>query len=381
MKVLVVHNRYRTAAPSGENAVVDDDVSMLRENNVRVSRFTRESDEIRGVARFAEAAIGPVYAPAAVRDFQQQLRDEEPDVVHVHNVFPLMSPAIIGAAHARGTPVVHTVHNHRHACVNGLFYRQGRACSDCLSASFPWPAIAHGCYRGSRAQSVPMAFAQVAHRRTWQSVDRFIVLSTYLRQHIMDTLDIASDKIVVRGNSVPDPGRNAPPGRDLLYLGRLEESKGVRLILEAFRRSRTDRQLRVAGAGPLRAMVEEMAARDPRIHYLGSLGPDEVANTLRLAGIVLVPSLAHEAFPRVIAEALSHGRPVAASASISLSAVVGEEFGWLIPPEAALWATVFDLLSDTEVAQKGLAARAEYEKHFSHRASADRLISLYRELA
>ena len=46
MKVLIVHNRYRKAIPSGENSVVDAEIAILHTSGLDVATYLRSSDEI-----------------------------------------------------------------------------------------------------------------------------------------------------------------------------------------------------------------------------------------------------------------------------------------------------------------------------------------------
>jgi glycosyltransferase involved in cell wall biosynthesis len=115
MRVLVVHNRYRSALPSGENAVVDRDIAMLRDAGVAVGTCIRDSDEIEDFGRVkrTELAARPIYSLEDTKAFKARIRSFGPDVVHLHNAYPLISPAVVRVAKAEGVPVVQTVHNYR----------------------------------------------------------------------------------------------------------------------------------------------------------------------------------------------------------------------------------------------------------------------------
>src|SRR5215468_1486005 len=178
MKVLVAHNRYAAAAPSGENVIVDAEIGQLRAAGVAVVPFLRSSDEIGALpaAQQALLPLSPIYNGASQRRLAALLEAERPDLLHLHNPYPLLSPWVIRTAHVHGVPVVQTVHNYRQVCANGLFFRDGHICTDCIGRRLAVPAVVHSCYRGSRAQSAVMATTLAVHRSTWHTVDRFIAL-------------------------------------------------------------------------------------------------------------------------------------------------------------------------------------------------------------
>ena len=114
MKVLVCHNRYRSNVPSGENRYVDDEIALLRDTGIDVVPMLEENDSIvnGGRLQMANAALGLLYSPTGVRRFRRVLQEERPDIVHLHNVSPLISPPVIRVAKAAGVPVVQRVHNY-----------------------------------------------------------------------------------------------------------------------------------------------------------------------------------------------------------------------------------------------------------------------------
>lgn len=236
MKVLVVHNRYQSSSPSGENDVVTSDVAMLQAAGVEVSTYFRDSDELQAAspALRLSAAIGPVYSRQSARAVDAVLEERRPDVVHVHNVFPLIGPTVIHLATKRGIPVVQTVHNYRHTCMNGLHVREGRRCDDCLGKRWPVPGVLHACYRGSHLQSVPMALSQGLHRSTWGEVARFLALTPFMADRLHQA-GIVGEAISVRPNAAPDPGLPQPVGNtDILFVARLDSAKGVEQLLRAW---------------------------------------------------------------------------------------------------------------------------------------------------
>jgi glycosyltransferase involved in cell wall biosynthesis len=383
MRVLVAHNFYRSDAPSGENQLVRAEVDLLRDGGVEVVELFTDSDRIPdGLRGVATAAPGPVYAREGVRRFTAMLDDQRPDVVHVHNVFPLISPYVVRVAAKRGVPVVQTVHNYRHSCVNGLHLRDGHTCTDCLGTRLGLPAVQHGCYRGSRAQTVPMTIGQVVHRRTWRDdVARYLALTPFMRD-ALTTSGISAERITIRPTWVPDPGDAGAPGRDVLYVGRIDEAKGVDRLLDAWRHGGRDsgRSLVVAGDGPLAALVEEAAASDPTIRWRGRLDRAGVAEAMGDAAYVVVPSRFFEGYPLVVAEAFGRGRAVLTVSGGSVGTIVDDATGWVVDPSVSALATAVGTIADDDAVERGRGARASYEQHSTPERGLATLLDVYAEV-
>src|SRR6185437_4455257 len=171
MRILLAHNRYRSGAPSGENRVVDQEGEALEALGHEVIRFGRSSDEIGQwpLAKKASLPARTVWSRESHRELAAALRERRPDVVHLHNTFPLLSASVLYACRDARVPVVATVHNYKLACASGDFFRDGSVCHDC-SGGLPGPALRHGCYRGSLPATAPVALAMTAHRQAWRQL-------------------------------------------------------------------------------------------------------------------------------------------------------------------------------------------------------------------
>lgn len=383
MRVLVAHNLYRSGQPSGENVVVADEVQLLRATGLDVMEMLESSDRIdlRSPVGLARTASGPVYAGPGVRRFTESLERHRPDVVHLHNVFPLISPWVVRRAHSAGVPVVLTVHNFRLDCANGTYFRDGQVCIQCAGTRLAVPAVRHGCYRDSRLQSLPMVASRAVHRGTWRSVDSFIALTSF-HAAFLAGIGIDADRIVLRPTSAPDPGQPPAPGRDVLFVGRLDDGKGIDTLLDAWAESTvtTGRRLRIVGSGPLLPAVRARAVEIGSVDVLGLLDSAEVASAFAAAGVVAVPSRLFEGFPRVVAESFAHGRPVMVTDHGGLAAIVDDEVGWRVAGGASAWARALDSLTDDQVVRRGAAARARYLAELTPGRSAASLIDVYRRL-
>lgn len=380
VRVLVVHNRYRSELPSGENRVVDNEVAALRAAQVDVDTYLRSSDELADLSlrERLQLVASPVRAPVSLRAVDELIQAQRPDVLHLHNPYPLISLGVVGLAKERGVAVVHTVHNHRHTCMSGSFERAGRPCHDCVGTG-PLPGVLHGCYRGSRAQSAVMATALMVHRRTYQLMDRVIALTQEGADSVIRA-GVSPDRVVVKANTVPDPGSPTGPGSGVLYVGRLSREKGTLLLLEAWRRHGPGAlgMLTLVGDGPAAAEAAVLAADRPDISLQGSVSPTGVLELMRAAAVVVLPSTAAEALPLTVLEAMAAGRAIAVSAVGGLPSVVDSSTGWVVPPDVDSWARALPAIAAGDHARLGAAARQTYEQRFAPQAVLEQLLAIYR---
>ncbi|MFF7284627.1 glycosyltransferase family 4 protein [Streptomyces griseorubiginosus] len=388
MHVLVVHNRYASAQPSGENKVVDQEVELLRSGGHRVELFERRSDDIGSMSLLAKAAL-PLRVPwnAAVRrELADRLRTERPDVVHVHNVFPLLSPAVLAACADAGVPAVATLHNYTQVCPPGTLQRDGRPCTECVGST-PLPAVRHGCYRGSRLATVPLAVSLSANRRRWWSgVERFLCISGAQRDVLVNA-GMPAERLAVKHNFVPDPdARRTDTGEHVLYLGRLAEAKGVRLLMAAWDEIAAGGgvgvPLVIAGTGPLEAEVSAWAAGRDDVRWVGLLDTAECQKAIARSVAVVAPSTWLEAFGLVVVEAMAAGVPVVAAGHGAFVELVEDGVTGLLhrPGESASLASGIRRIAAEPDRNRamGEAARRRYEQGFSPAVGLDRLVEEYR---
>lgn len=382
MRVLVVHNRYRSELPSGENRVVDAEIAGLSDAGVDVVTYLRSSDEILAMPLREKAVVPlrPLHSREAVADVDRLIRSRRPDLLHLHNPFPLISWSVVRRAHDHGLPVVVTLHNHRHSCMRGSYFRDGRPCTLCRGATLPWPAVQHGCYRDSRLQSVPMAAAFAAHRRDQRSVDRYIALTDAGAASILESGLARPDQVVVRPNTVPDPGPATAQGRGLLFVGRLTPDKGVPLLLDAWQRAgQPFGTLTVVGDGPDRPAVDAVARQaGSGVVATGPLDHSLVTDAIAAAAAVVVPSTSPEALPLVVLEAFAQGRPVVATAGGGLADAVDNSVGWLATPSAPDLAAALVAAARDGGATRGAAARARYEERYAPDVVLAAQVEIYR---
>jgi len=319
MRVLLVHNFYGSSAPSGENAVFEAEKALLRKNGHDVAVFTRHSDEIRehGMMGLVQGAVATPWNPWMAIAIQKKIADFQPDVVHVHNTFPLISPAIYHAIGKKAARVL-TLHNYRLFCPAAIPMRNGNVCIECLDKKSSFPALLHGCYRDSRIATAPLAFNVALHRflGTWKNnVDAFIALSDF-QAKLMAKAGLPAEKVDVKPNYFPGNPQVVPWQKRascVVFVGRLSAEKGVENLLRAWQMWGSKApELLIVGAGEMRAALERMAVGLP-VKFTGQVNSSEAQAQIAKARLLILPSECFEGFPMTIREALAAGVPVLVS--------------------------------------------------------------------
>src|SRR5690242_17275435 len=216
MKCLMVHNSYQQ--PGGEDQVFEAEAGLLESFGHTVVRFTAHNDQIRTLGQL-ELARATIWNGDTYRDVRAILRRERPEVLHAHNIFPLISPSIYYAARAEHVPVVQTLHNYRLVCPNALLFRDGRPCQACVGHS-PLLGAVHACYRGSRLASAAVGAMLMTHRLvgTWRRrVDQYIALTEFARRLFVHA-GLPPDRVTVKPNFIEgDPGLGHHSGEYALF--------------------------------------------------------------------------------------------------------------------------------------------------------------------
>lgn len=376
LRILIVHNRYQLAG--GEDAVVDAEIGLLRSRGHEVEAYLRDNRELREMGTL-EAFAHTLWSRRTSRDMAQITRTFQPDVIHAHNTFALVSPSVYWAAARAGVPVVQTLHNFRLLCVQAMFLHDGHVCEDCLGR-VPWRGVTRKCYRNSGLQSAAVATMLGVHRAfgTYcDKVTRYIALNEFCRRKFIEG-GLPASRITVKPNFVDIERPAATPRRGGLYVGRLAEEKGTDVLLGALREL-PGMTIDVIGSGPQQRRLET----HPQLRLLGWLTPGEIYERMRTAAYLVMPSLWYENFPRTLVEAFANGLPVIASHLGAMAELIDHgRTGLLFEPGSArdlarhlAWAAAFP----AKMRAMGENARAKYEAKFTPEKNYEQLMAIYDE--
>lgn len=365
MRALILHSRYLSGSISGENRVVEDEARLLQDAGHEVHVWAPEP-HASGALDQLSLGISAVWSRSAVTHVRRMIRRYGIEVVHVHNLFPTLSPAVLRAARSEGAAVLVTLHNYRLMCLPANLLRDGEVCEACVG-HLPWRGVQHACYRDSRLGSSALTTSLGVHRTigTFSEVTRFLAVGEFVRTKHIEA-GIPGSQISVKPNFTwPVPLRQGP-GDFFLFLGRLASEKGVDTLLRAWALLGTDARLVIVGEGPQGESLRKAAADG--VEFRGEVPASEVAGILENARALLVPSRWYEAAPRTIIEAYAAGVPVVASALGALPELVEEGVtGFLAPPaDAQGWAAHIRTLGDDATSVRlGRGAQALWSERFS----------------
>lgn len=309
MKILIVHNYYQI--PGGEDTVVANEKKLLENHGDEVIMYTRSNAEMKNyniIQKFV-LPLTTIFNLRTYKEIKKIIKSSKIDVVHVHNTLNLISPAVYYAAKTCNIPVVQTVHNFRLVCPGATFYRNGHICEDCLNSGLTC-SIKHNCYRNSKIQTMACVLTTVIHRflGIYKKIN-YICLTEFTKEKIRPVVD--SKRVYVKPNFVYDQKGENQAEDYYIFVGRVEEIKGVDVLVDAFRRM-PDKKLKIVGHGDLDEYITERLEKENihNIELLGFKSHEEVNALLKHAKALIMCSQWYETFGMVIAEAYSNGVPV-----------------------------------------------------------------------
>ncbi|MCU0527264.1 MAG: glycosyltransferase [Elainella sp. Prado103] len=381
LRILTVHNHYQQLG--GEDTIFATESDLLESYGHPVRRYTVHNDRVTGMGTLA-LAQATLWNREIYQEIRSVIRDHRPEVVHFHNTFPLISPAAYHAAKAEGVAVVQTLHNYRLICPNGLFFRDGQICEDCLGKPVPFPGVLHGCYRNSRSASAAVATMVKFHDwlGTWdRAVDVFIAYSQFALKKLLAG-GLPADKFQFKTNFLhpaPNPGQGQ--GNYALFVGRLSPEKGIPTLLKAWQQLSGQIPLRIVGEGPLAPQVQAAIEQGANIEWLGRRPLSDVYELMGEAQFLVFPSEWYETFGRVAIEAFAKGTPVLAANIGAIAELVtpGQTGRHFQPGNATdLAEQVQWLLSHPhEMSQMRQQARSEFETKYTAPENYQRLMEIY----
>lgn len=379
MKVLQVHNYYQLAG--GEDSVVANEKALLEAHGDEVISFHKHNKEIEEYSTLKKLGLinRASWSEESYHEILDVLLKEQPDVCHVHNFLPLISPSVYYACKKANIPVVQTLHNYRIICTNGLFLRNGKVCENCLGKS-AYHSVSKKCYRNSYAQTFTVArmIEKNNKKGTWTNmVDAYICFTDFAKSKFI-AHGLPENKIYIKPNFV-DINLHSSQKKEnyFVYVGRLENNKGVRIFKEIG--ESLPFPLKVIGEGDLLHELENI----PNVELLGKKTHTETLHLIQGAKALVLPSLCYEGMPMTILEAFASKTPVIASNMGAMQTMIDhKKNGLLFTPNSFKELTnCFQYITaqTNHVQQIVDNAYADYQHMYSKNSNYKLLIDIYQK--
>lgn len=376
MRILIVHNEYGKF--SGEEAVVLSHYNMLLEAGFTVKMYIRKGDEVRGnLAGHLNAGLSGLHSPKSVREIKEVIAEFQPDIAHIHNVFPLISPSVIEVFNSKNVRVVMTVHNYRLVCPNGLFYSNNEICEKC-SGGKEWNCIVRNCEK-NLVKSTAYALRNVVarHRGVFDGVDAFLCLTNFQKGKLVSN-GFKEEKIFVLPNFLRGelPARELRKGSYFVTVGRISPEKGLEKLIEVAS-SLADIEFKVAGQ--LRKGYLNNVILPSNLELVGQLSSMELSELYRNAIALIHTSNVYEGFPMVFPEAMSYGLPIIAPKMAGYPEVVENNVnGFLYTTNDCLVSAIENLWQSEELCSAmGAANYSKCERLYTKRAYLTQVMKVY----
>lgn len=316
--VLIVHNYYQI--PGGEDTVVANEMKMLQENGHKVILYSRNNTELKTMGKMKKLLLPftTIFNIRSYREIKSIIKNENIDIVHVHNTLNLISPSVYYAAKRSRIPVVQTIHNFRLMCMAATFYRDGHICEDCLKEGLAC-AVKHSCYRGSKAQTLACVLTTFVHRLTgiYGNIN-YICLTEFNKQKLLNIKQIRPEKVYVKPNFVESIGEFIPGKQredNFVFAGRLDKLKGIDILLKAWQQmGKKAPKLTICGTGPMEDWCKKYVYENKlNVELLGFVPNEKARKIIASSKALILPTQWYEGFPMSMVEAFSVGTPVLCS--------------------------------------------------------------------
>lgn len=309
MKILLVHNKYKSRFVGGEDVVFRNELEALKEKmgSENVFEYTVANDDLNKLGLI----FSIWFSKKHYKNIYNLVKDSKIDLVHVHNFFPLLTPSVFKAAKKAGAKVVNTLHNYRWWCLSGIFYRDKKGiCELCAKKKFASWGIFYRCYRRSFLQSFLAALAFYFYKliKVEKFIDYFFVLTNFEKEKIKE-LGINKEKIILKPNftnellSTPIESR-----KDYIFVGKLDESKGIDFLLNVWQNLGSEYVLKIVGSGESDSRL--LQYKRDNIIFLGKIDNSETKREITQSKYLIQSSLMYETSGLTILEAFSAGVPV-----------------------------------------------------------------------
>jgi glycosyltransferase involved in cell wall biosynthesis len=326
------------------------------------------------------------YNRKAAAKLDRLIRDEKPDIAHIHLLFNSLSVSILPVLKKHRIPVVMTAHDHRLICPAYLFLDgKGRICERCRTGHY-YHCLIRRCSRGKLLNSLMLALDSYFRKYIFpvdKYVDRFVFVGRFAyEKHTAFSAKYRGKSVVLHNFTLIPPKAASEKEDYLLYLGRISEEKGIPALMKAME-SFPGVKLKIAGTGPL---LESLKRQNrPDIEFTGFISGKKLYDCIRKARFIIVPSECYENNTLVIIEAYTLGTPAIGSRIGGIPEFIQDGVnGFLFEPFSAgqMKQTIQKALELSSGAYADMCSRAHdfAAENFTEEAYCRKLTALYNDV-
>ena len=345
-------------------------------------------DGTLGMFSRAKLAAHAIYSTEARRRLRQAITEFRPDIAHLRNIYHHLSPSILWELKAQGVPVLYHLNDFKLLCPTYNLVNHGRACDHPCTGQY-WRLLRQGCYTGPCSTAMVLVAEAYVHHwlGTYQNcVNHFLTPSRFARDLLVQNgFDCDKISVLPHFQNLPAQEPPAEANAPVLYFGRLSPEKGVTDLLRAVQPLPQVR-LQIAGAGPDRAALEQLAQELSlsNAEFTGQVEGQRLDQMIAAARFTVLPSHAYETLGKSILESYARGRAVVATDLGSRRELVHErETGLLFESGnvGQLTDAISYLTQHPHLAQEmGAAGRRWVEAHHSPDDHYEQLMRLYEQM-
>jgi glycosyltransferase involved in cell wall biosynthesis len=385
MKVLLIHNFYKNYG--GEETAVLNKIKLLESNNITVKLFSKKNDLILSFLDKVVVFFTSIFSFKTAKELRNTIKEFEPDIIEVHNVFPLISPSIFFTANKMKIPVFYYLHNYRFICGSSLLKSDNNCCDNCKGNFFK--AVINRCYRNSFLGSISLAINNLIHKsilKTWTNkIDYFFIMNKNNIKYYTK-FGIDGNKIIFLPHfSFMQRKSKKDKKKFALFVGEFSAKKGIHTLIKAFRD--IDYKLKLIGKVKNKNSSEIKSLKKLNINLntigyiddkknienIGFVDNKSIAEYYANASFTIFPSEWEEPFGYVLIESFANYTPVLGSDQASIKKIVKNNFNGILFKSG----NYIDLKNkikwmienEEKVSEMALNAKKDFDKRFSPKNS------------
>lgn len=268
-----------------------------------------------------KAVKNSIVSSEALKKVEQALAENDIQIAHLHNIHHYITPAIIWKLKKAGVKVIWSLHDYKIICPESLFISNGKICEKCIKGNF-FNCALNKCKKNSFAASTLASIEAFFYHKSgiYNKVDAYLCPSAFLKNKFrnfgFDDSRLFVSNLCYDISLIDNFIKNysaAPTEKYILYVGRIEQVKGVRTLINAVKG--TAIKLKIAGTGAADKELKELVATEKinNVEFLGFQSKESVFELTLHSKFVVCPSEWYENFPYSIIESFLFSKPVVGS--------------------------------------------------------------------